>query len=325
MYSAAIQFEARQKPVSPHDCGLAIAVPLSEKQFLSKLNRDGEGNFVQTFCQERRNLSARGLWSVYEPYADFVRRVVAEAARAGVSIVLDAELHDFEQLTRQREVVTLVAHWRSALFKPADIIDLPSTVAQLTDNESHLNRALKQWGGVSPEAPLSVDAAAICHVLNRYLMAGLLPSDSPPALKALGRTTRLHYEIYSRRQVIDRISSFRGGPSVEFSSGFAGLNDVVTSIPTEFAGLLDLTVCNSVMLAESIRRLRPRCLALANEDLAFLDFRLALYAEVLRNLVRQPEPYEDLVFRIRKELKEIGDESVKSSARSLWRFWTAFR
>src|SRR5215472_11040757 len=132
LYSAALQFGTQQKAVSPRDCGLAIAIPLDRNSFVSKLSGEADGNFIQNFCAERKNLSAKGLWSLYEPYARYAQEVAARAERMGVSVVLDATLGDFISLLTTCEVVTLVAHWKSALFKPADIPDPGEIVSQLS-------------------------------------------------------------------------------------------------------------------------------------------------------------------------------------------------
>ena len=324
LYSATLQFRTQQKPVSPRDCGLAIAIPLDENGFAGKLGREAEGNFIQTFCAERMNLSAHGLWSLYEPYAKYAQEVAARAARIGVSVVLDATLADFSSLLSTCEVVTLVAHWKGALFKPADIADPAETVSQLLNPDSRLSQALRQLSPGSVLPPPATDRGAVAQLLNQFLLDGLPIPGSSGSETRLGVISRFHNELSQRRQPLELAGHFLGGPSVEFNEGFHGLSTIVASVPLEFTGLLDLTVCNSVLLAETIRRSRPRCFVLANENLAFLDFRLAVYAEVLRSLDRSAEPYDDAVYRIRKELKEVADEWSKGGARPLHRFRSAF-
>ena len=41
---------------------------------------------------------------------------------------------------------------------------------------------------------------------------------------------------------------------MEFADGLAPIERVVSSIPEAFDGVLDLTVCNSTVLAEEVRR-----------------------------------------------------------------------
>lgn len=324
MYSAVLQFESQQKPVSPRDCGLAVAIPLDWNGFVEKLNRPAEGNFVQAFSQDRQNLSPQGLWALYEPFAKFAQDVATSARQRGVSVVLDASPDDFRRLLSKHEVVTLIAQWKSALFKPADIVDPPAVASDLRDPQSELSKALQQFSSVPPLSTSLNDAASVASFLNQCLVHGLVIPSSSNGEPGLGTITRFHYELNRRRKLLESVTFFRGGPSVEFSSGFLGLQEAVEIVARDFTGLLDLTVCNSVMLAESIRRARPHCSVLANEDLAYLDFRLAIYAEVLRNLVRRAEPYEDVVYRIRKELKEAGNDNVEGSPGALRRIRSAF-
>ena len=317
MYSATLQFEARQKPVCPRDCGLAIAIPVDQNGFLNKLSREAEGNFAQSFGSGRQSLSPLGLWRLYEPYAQYTQKVAEMARQSGVSVVLGASLDDLKQQLATHEVVTLIAHWKGALFKPADIIDSRGIASALQSSQSKLAQALRQFSSLPAPAAVERDQASIVQFLNLCLVDGLAIPGTPDVEVRPGTITRFHYELHRRRQILESVADFRGGPSVELSAGFVSLEVAVGSVPKEFRGLIDLTVCNSVMLAESIRRARPKCSILANEDLAYLDFRLAVYAEVLRSLIHKTEPYEDVVYRIRKELKEAGNERIKGSTGAL--------
>jgi hypothetical protein len=315
--------EAKQKLISPSDCGLAIGVPLDKEAFVQKLERREEGNFVQAFRTERKNLSANGLWSLYEPYARFTIDVAARMQGLGVSVVLDSTLDHFASLLSNCAVVALVAQWRSALFKPADIADSAATCSSLSDSTSRLAQALRQFANYSPPSN-DGDADTLATLLNETLLYGLEPpSDRNGYSQKVGAITRFQYELSRRRKVLDAVGSFPGGAGVEFVEGFHTVDEIVSRFPTNFSGLVDLTVCNSVFLAETIRRAQPNCLVLANEDLAYLDFRLATYAQVIRSLSRKPELYEDVVYRIHKELLEVGLNEAKGRSGALFRIWSA--
>lgn len=89
---------------------------------------------------------------------------------------------------------------------------------------------------------------------------------------------------------------------MEFDDGFCGVQEIASAWPIDYDGVLDLTICNSTLLAELIRRRCPHGLVLANEELTYPEFRLPLYNAVVRLLCRRPQPYEDAVFEIRKYL-----------------------
>ena len=321
MSTSITKFEAKQKLISPSDCGLAIAVPLDKEAFVQKLERKEEGNFVQAFRADRRNLSPNGLWSLYEPYARFAIDVATRMQGFGVSVVLDSTLDHFASLLSGCAVVALVAQWRSALFKPTDIADSAATFSSLSDSTSQLAQVLRHFANYAPPSN-GADANTLAAFLNEALLHGLEPP-SDRNLQKVGAITRFQYELSRRRKVLDAVGSFQGGAGVEFVEGFHSVDEIVIRFPTNFSGLVDLTVCNSVLLAEAIRRAQPNCLVLANEDLAYLDFRLATYAQVIRSLSRRPELYEDVVYRIREELLEVGLNEAKGRSGALFRIWSA--
>lgn len=316
-------FEAKQKPISPSNCGLAIAIPLEREAFVQRLERTDEGNFVQTFCAQRRNLSVSGLWNLYEPYARFTRDVAARMRGLGVSVVVDASLDQFASLLSDCDVVALVAQWRSALFRPADIPDPAGVFSQLSEPTSPLGRAVRRFATYpTPADPIGAESIAV--VLNQALLSGVqIPDVQNGRSPKLGAITRYQYELYQRRDLLAATAAFKGGAGVEFMEGFRRIDEIVVRFPLQFSGLVDLTVCNSVLLAENIRRARPYCLVLANEDLAYLDFRLATFEQVIRILSEKPEPYEDVVYRIRKELQEVGLNEAKGRVGTLFGIWSA--
>jgi hypothetical protein len=310
LYISTTKTAAKSALVSPSDCGLAVTIPLDRETFAKKLEREEEGNFVQAFRAERSALSVDGLWRLYQPYADLASEIANRVRAFGVSVVLDVSLDQFASLLRSHAVVALVAQWRSALFRASDIQDAHAIFDRLSDPTSPPRQSIQRFGS-GARNPESADTEILAEYLNQSLLCDLQIPGANGKEPRLGEITRFQYQIFRRRESLAMETLFRGGAGAEFAEGFHSVNEIVSCFPPEFSGLVDLTVCNSVLLAESIRRAYPDCLVLANEDLAYLDFRLATYAQVIRSLSGQPEPYEDVVYRIRKELQEIGHEAQR--------------
>jgi len=91
-----------------------------------------------------------------------------------------------------------------------------------------------------------------------------------------------------------------GTPVVAFRKG--AIVEVVRAIDESFSGVLDLTICNSVMLAQAAHEKCAEALVLCNEQVTYADFRLPLYLAVIRFLARRPQPYEDANYRVREGL-----------------------
>jgi hypothetical protein len=98
-----------------------------------------------------------------------------------------------------------------------------------------------------------------------------------------------------RAGAADRI----GGPGVEFVDGVAGVERIVAAIPAGFSGVLDLSVCNSTLLAEEVRRHRHFGLVIANACPATLDTRMDLYDAAMRLVQHEGVSYQDAVFMVR--------------------------
>jgi hypothetical protein len=285
---------------SPDECSLAVAVPVDRDSFLRKLRSGSCGDFVHTFQQNGRGgIRADVLWEIYEPYAELVGDVVSEVKQLGVNVIVNAQLQDFLSLLSVSKVVTLVAHWRSARFGTNDIVDVDFVRNQILSETSALRACIDQLtaGQIRLLPTAMAGVGEIVGYLNSVLETGELSHEAG----RLGALTVQQYAWKRKRESLMQSlpGLFRGGASVEFDGGFSGLDELVSRVPVNYAGALDLTVCNSVLLGEEIRRRCAHCIVLVNEAPASLDFRMAVYRQVIRSLSRRPDAYEDVVYRIR--------------------------
>jgi hypothetical protein len=220
---------------------------------------------------------------------------VNRARRRGVVVVPRARLEDFGRCVEQFQVVTLVAHWRSAMFRANEILN-PDAVGRVL--------SIPLPGGGRGRAA----AAEMAVALNRHLLATVGPSE-PTALDG-GRDaaveTRRQYALWHERREIEPLlgSAVRsGGPAVEFADGLAPIERVVSSIPETFDGVLDLTVCNSTVLAEEVRRRCRRGLIVANAFPATLDIRMEFYNAAIDLVQRHHVSYQDAIFGVRQMVR----------------------
>ena len=276
----------------PTDCALLVAVPLQRHEFLADLaaGTDFLANFVA--AQSSRDLDV--LWATYEASAATAASSAERAGRRGVTVVKRAVLADFARSLRQFQVTTLVAHWRSALFRAGDILD-PVAVRQ----------ALAEGSDAVDSRPTDAAniAAALNHGLHRLAGPAVAPgSDSHGAAVE----TRRQYALWEARRALEPVlgAAVRaGGPAVEFSDGSVPIERVVTAVPEEFDGVLDLTVCNSTLLAEEVRRRCRRGLIIANAFPATLDVRMELYNAAVDLVQRREVTYQDAVFGVRRSIR----------------------
>lgn len=160
---------------------------------------------------------------------------------------------------------------------------------------SQLRRALagESW---------ATDDAALREQLARRLDAALAPTRA-----WLGATART--DLRGRPPHLDRVmledccgAALRRTPVLELHDGIATMDELRAAIPPRFSGVLDLSVCNSVALGESIKRGRSGFLVVENEFLARIDLRLVRYALMLGRLAIGKARYTDALAEVSRRL-----------------------
>jgi hypothetical protein len=268
-------------PISPRECALLFGVPLTWESFRRKLDGPRDGNFAEGFRAKRAELS----WMGYEPLARRLSETAQEAESLGVRVFREMSLSDIPQAC-QYEVVTIISHWRSAQFKPADIVN-PAEI-------------LHAFQLVDCAQPPPSDPDGLARWLNAHFLSFLPDNDG-----SLGAAIRFQSALVEKRASITSgvPRAFRGGAGVEFSDGFKEISAITAHVPDSFVGVFDLTICNSLLLAESLHHRYPHCLVIATSDLTFPDTRLPFYLATIRLLSKRPAPYEDTFETLKRELR----------------------
>ncbi|MBJ7309782.1 hypothetical protein ACFOLJ_10700 [Rugamonas sp. CCM 8940] len=291
-------------PISPDDCAFAVAVPLERGEFLRQYGLGRDGGFVHENVRVYGpHATGEQLWQVYRSQVDTLRSVLDEAQAAGVNVVRNATLGQFHALAARHRVVTLAAQWKSALFRPAD---LPAGRSAPTP------AAPAAVPGISATQAQRLHALLVADEREQLLLClnGILLEGNPRPEKSfqeLGRTSRYQLTLYQRRQQIDACfpGVFGGGAAVEFSDGFHAVAAIVDGFAHNSHCQFDLSVCNSMLLADEIKRRCPASHVLCNEEVAYLSIRAAAYRQIIRRIKRRPGHYEEAVFWVNQRLREL--------------------
>jgi hypothetical protein len=295
------------QPVGPCDCALAVAIPTRRDQFLADLEEQASKDFAK---QLRRQMGRRGevVWDRwYADFADFVLDVARDVARQGVAVCMDAGLDAVGELTRQHRVVTLFAHWcfppllASDVLRP-DVVLAGIRAARGIDTSAVDDLAVAALLASDERVEQAGDAQELASALNEALAPSIhyyvgaspgglgnaaspLSHDKPQA----GLTRPLLEEAFP--------GCFKPARCLELGDGLWSIWDLVNGIKEDFDGVLDLTVCNSLIPGEIIKRYRRRCTAITNRQLASAEVRLVTYRHVIRSLNARAEAFEDVVMR----------------------------
>jgi hypothetical protein len=284
-------FQSRPTP-PPNEFCLLVAIPLDRAEFEADAGRGTD--FLRAYAANLPRFDG-SLWDAYGRYADTCREIVDQVERFGVNVIRRACSDALASALARFRVVTLLAHARGPEIVAEDIVD-PDAVAMRGD-------ALRAAVGAPP--PGVTDRSAIASTLDAAL--GPETAEDERAMnetRAYAWRTALYRARWHRRACVERIcgEAIRGGPAIEFENGLVRIERLRDTIP-QFR-VFDLTVCDSVLLAECVREVWPSDgVILANPNLTYPDVRLAFYREAIQFATRHRLPYEQAVVRLRRLLK----------------------
>lgn len=299
------------RPVSPSDCALALAIPMSRAEFVADSGEAAPKDLAKSL--------GKGLqpeWAFanrYEPLLGLVLDLVAEMQQRGVSVYHRTTLQDIPAILKAHRVVTLVAHWRFTKLAAGDILDWPGFRSELARSRASMD---------ADESSLDEDPIARQLLYVPTVTEANGPADLADALNSLLEPALAHYHwLSSRERSADPAAMpvagltrvhleerfprcIAPGKCLELADRLCTVWEFIEQIPCDFDGILDLTVCHSLIHAEAIRRARSPCNALCNRGRAKAHVRLLIYRRAILSLSDRAEPYEDVMSRIHISLLE---------------------
>jgi len=302
--------------VSPSDCTLAIALPLTKEAFLADLHPDAAKDYAKYYRSQIWGQPDREeLWGRYQSnFVALVERVATEVERLGVTVVRDLKLTDLPSTLNGPDVVSLVSHWRAAEVEPDDFVDFSGFVNRLRDSSVDLVSHIRQ--GLSSKVAQQVQQAGTTGDYSPDFqkeligeLNALLENDNlgqRPGFEDSANEHRLPVEYRSYLNRIELENAFDGmlqkGNRMEFFDGLQSVRSIRDQIPDEFRGFLDLIVCNSVLPAEAIKSMKRNCLIIANQFPARPSFRLLVYKAIIQTLRNKPDTFVNAMTEVRQGL-----------------------
>jgi hypothetical protein len=295
----------------PNECALALAIPLTRNDFSLGLDLNANKDFIKSLARRNVALTEDALWeTVYAHTVTTVTSIAQAASAKGVTVITNATLSDVRGLLQQFRVVTLVAHWRSARFYPADFLNPNQLIKALEQPstplmESFVSLLPQNWLSTIQELEANDDIIQIlpktlAKEFNGFLTSFKLHPDLVSNQTHQTTTCDVDYQKYLNRIAIDGI--FRDfilpGNRIEFFDELHPIVDFVTAIPQNYDGLIDFTVCNSVLIGNTIKRQR-RCIIIVNKELATLELRMVIYKGIIELLSRLDIDYMGATAMIR--------------------------
>src|SRR5258705_8785984 len=134
------------KKVTPNDCLLAITLPLTKEEFLADLTLGAAKDYARFYSSLHWDRPDQDtLWSRYrDNFCNLVESVALEVERLGVKVVRKVKLADLSPLLSEREVITLLSHWRGANIETEDFLCFTRFVDQLKDSQKTFATSVKR-------------------------------------------------------------------------------------------------------------------------------------------------------------------------------------
>jgi hypothetical protein len=294
------------------DCALALAVPFEWPDFAAQLDPGSPREYAKWYKRNIENggsiaVTAEWLWStIYEEKeAKPIRDIAEDVRRRGVEVVLRCTLSNLSDLLARKRVVMLVAHWHVGALQRGDLRDANAFIEHLrSDPDGYLAAVREQ---LSPEQRAALVALELADTQQLDALLGEVNAvlESGPLKPRVGgipqAPLRGIYYTEDNRALLEQAypDQLRSTGGLELEDGTFPKEAVAAAVPTGYNGVLDMSTCYSIVVAEHIKRQHPQCRIIANVSQTYPAYRLLIFQDTVRRLSHAPGHYVDLTVGLR--------------------------
>ncbi|MBI5388240.1 MAG: hypothetical protein HZA90_26545 [Verrucomicrobia bacterium] len=292
--------------VSPKDCLLLVGLPLGRENFF----RSFDDPLTYAALSRNQHLKDEALWVGYSGLADSALKFCDKVTSFGGRAQTSPAVRDLAELSRDYAVI---AFWTHATWPPLganDIRDVPGLWTTLHSGEDAVSKAFRAWcqeAGI-PLNSLSEDdakrawlaeAVGRANVFAHAEAAAFPPERKPRGGNPICRRTsecaeNLHRPAFDR-QFSEFITESRG---IELDGQMRSVGEVFSEFSQDQPRVFDLRMCNSSMIAGSVKQRCPASLVVVNQWQADPLVGLLRYVLVLQELARAPISYVEACRRV---------------------------
>jgi len=229
------------KPVKPSNFIFGIGIPTSKNDFYNDLKTDNK-HFAKTIKGEWAQFNAEVLPTI--------KLAISIMKKLGVRVISEMTLKMFGNILKANptEIVILFTHWKNEPFKlefsKYDFLNLLSDNIQLLKILTYSNDL----------AIFLTDQGYSLEAKDDYIV-DLIEEN----IIFSSNTFIENYIDKIEIELFEKILSYSNSSKVEFKDGLSSLFDVISEIPEEFQGIIDLNVCHPDLLTIFLRKCRPKC------------------------------------------------------------------
>ncbi|MCA1472774.1 hypothetical protein I6F09_33525 [Bradyrhizobium sp. IC3195] len=305
----------KEQRASPSDCILLLALPRSFDAIQSAL---GGGPYADYVSRGLLWGNVLELWeSTFKGVASAANALAVEARNIGISVTEDATLADLHASFEGFRIITIVAHWRGPTLSKEDIALPPSLIAnRLCEDQDEFSALFRI--GMAPDWTTRL-ATSGSEDIRRSRLAELLNTrlSRPPPLAPSPQATQWHMDFttlyHFNRAALDHWwpDAIRAGNRLELFDGLHSAEDIGGTVPNSWAGVADLSNCQSAQLISIVKCYRHDRVVIANELETDPVSRMAALQGVYR-LVAQGWDYVEARRRLAELIRSNGRGGEKS-------------
>jgi hypothetical protein len=302
---------------------LLIGLPSTLDGLLRSVTRT-DSNFARRFSADPGTHWSRPN-GYRESVAEPLQALAADLRSVGGEVREEATLADIAAATRQSRVVVVMAHWKGAVFEPDDVLNADTaTLAHLLAEEPDFHGDAATLRGVRPG-----DRHRIIECLNEAVAAHADRLLRRPDAGGLSVEMHRNTALSRARSALDSLlaNAVVAGERLELFDGLHDVAAVERAVSPSFTGVLDLTTCTSMVLADQLDRARNGAFRTVQfgADLTPALAALALRRTLQRTKTLSPDDYligrRDAVFEVAQIVEREAASRLKwriPSLRSLF-------
>jgi hypothetical protein len=316
---------------NPRKCMLLIGIPINRDDFLQDYRRWPDQDYA-SFVAAAAGGEPEAAWTKDGAYlSQRVAELIEAANTSGIHVAARATKSDFTApFAEGAEVVILVTHWRGSRVAGRDLLcdpeacaaaifdSVPSTLSGETVQELHL-RVSAALRDMPPGVPASERRHYFADQLTKHVISASEPL--PGLFRSAANSEHVVVsDLWLETRHRDALDLCAGGTilpgnRVELRDGLHSPSSLAALVPKQWSGLIDLSMCRSVILGDSIKQGRSDRGMIVRTKTCDPTFTLTLMRRLFIELGSSAHNYASRYSELFDAAQQIIQETVKNEPR----------
>lgn len=283
----------------PSDCVLAIGFSTDPLQLMAELSAPHK-DFVKNIKRNDRT-NDQELYEKLINFTNLYKSNIATIKALGGRVIENFTAADARQLSPCHSL-TLLAHFKPPTVLSEDILD-SSIIIKAIDYQRDIFGILPNYStDSSRELALHERLNILLKDPGFYTRANLATFITEHEEMEL----QVIYIKYLNRLALEQLfpTALGKGCLVELYDGLYSIQQIVEMIPLTFTGPIDLTICNSIIVQDEVRRVKPRRNAFGSEHPVNLNFKIIFLKGLMQKIALERKDYTTAYFELQTDLKK---------------------